>query len=151
MTTEINFISAKTTQQVALCRDVLFAFRNNLGQDTYIDKVMKMMEDERFHLVYIPADDQRNAVAFIGYRVMHTLRTGWMIYIDDLYTDPMYRGRGYAGALLDYLDRQAEAQAIPSVHLDSGYMLHDAHRLYLNKNYVLACNHFAKNVEPAVL
>ena len=77
---------------------------------------------------------------------MHTLRTGWMIYIDDLYTDPAYRGRGYAGALLDYVDRHAVAEAIPSVHLDSGYMLHDAHRLYLNKNYVLACNHFAKNI-----
>jgi len=146
MTTEINFISAKTTQQVALCRDVLFAFRNNLGQDTYIDKVMKMMEDERFHLVYIPADDQSRAVAFVGYRVMHTLRTGWMIYIDDLYTDPEYRGRGYAGALLSYVDRHAAAEAISSVHLDSGYMLHDAHRLYLNKKYVLACNHFAKNI-----
>jgi GNAT superfamily N-acetyltransferase len=146
MTTPINFISAKTSQQVALCRDVLFAFRTNLGEDTYIDKVLKMMEEERFHLVYIPAEDQSKAAAFIGYRVMHTLRTGWMIYIDDLYTDPAYRGRGYAGALLDYVDRQAEAEAISSVHLDSGYMLHAAHRLYLNKNFVLACNHFAKNI-----
>ena len=149
--TNINFIAAKTSQQVTFCRDVLFAFRPNLEEDTYIDKVIKMMEDERFHLVYIPADDQSRAAAFIGYRVMHTLRTGWMIYIDDLYTDPVYRGRGYAGALLDYVDRQAEAQAIPSIHLDSGYMLHDAHRLYLNKNYVLACNHFAKNIASSVL
>ena len=146
MITEIKVISAKTREQVALCKDVLFAFRPNLEDDTYSDKVIKMMEDERFHLVYIPADDQSGAAAFIGYRVMHTLRTGWMIYIDDLYTDPMYRGRGYAGALLDYVDRQAEAKAISSVHLDSGYMLHDAHRLYLNKDYVLACNHFAKNI-----
>ncbi|RZK65795.1 MAG: GNAT family N-acetyltransferase [Pedobacter sp.] len=151
MTTPINFISAKTSQQIALCRDVLFAFRTNLEEDTYIDKVLKMIEDERFHLVYIPAEDQNKAAAFIGYRVMHTLRTGWMIYIDDLYTDPAYRGRGYAGELLDYVDRQAEAEAISSVHLDSGYMLHAAHRLYLNKNYVLACNHFAKNVVPNAL
>lgn len=145
----MNFITAKTSQQVAFCKDVLFAFRTNLEEDTYIDKVIKMIEDERFHLVYIPTDDQSKAAAFIGYRVMHTLRTGWMIYIDDLYTDPVYRGRGYAGALLDYVDCQADAGAIPSVHLDSGYMLHDAHRLYLNKNYVLACNHFAKNIASA--
>ena len=142
----MNFITAKTSQQVAFCKDVLFAFRTNLEEDTYIDKVIKMIIEERFHLVYIPADDQNKAAAFIGYRIMHTLRTGWMIYIDDLYTDTAYRGRGYAGALLDYVDRQAEAAAIPSVHLDSGYMLHDAHRLYLNKNYVLACNHFAKDI-----
>ena len=57
MATPINFISAKTRQQVALCKDVLFAFRPNLEEDTYIDNVIKMMEDETFHLVYIPADD----------------------------------------------------------------------------------------------
>jgi hypothetical protein len=84
MTTSINFINANTGQQVAMCKDVLFAFRTNLEEDTYIDKVLKMIEDERFHLLYIPAEDQSKAAAFIGYRVMHTLRTGWMIYIDEL-------------------------------------------------------------------
>ena len=146
MTNQIEFITAITSQQIAFCKDVLFAFRTNLEEDTYIDNVLRMIEDEKFHLVYIQAEDESKAAAFIGYRVMHTLRTGRMIYIDDLYTDPAYRGRGYAGALLDYIDRQAEAGAISSVHLDSGYILHDAHRLYLNKNFVLACNHFAKNI-----
>jgi GNAT superfamily N-acetyltransferase len=145
----MKFIIAETKAQVAFCKDVLFAFRENLSELTYIDLIMKMIEDERFKLVYIPADDNSRAVAFIGYRVMHTLRTGWMIYVDDLYTDPQYRGRGYAGGLLDYVDNDAMAKDIPSVHLDSGYMLHDAHRLYLNKGYVLACNHFGK--ETALL
>jgi len=141
----MKFIVVNTRAQIAYCKEVLFAFRTNLYEATYIDVVMKMIENERFKLVYIPADDNSKAAAFIGYRIMHTLRTSWMIYIDDLYTDPKYRGRGYAGALLDYVDREAVEEGIPSVHLDSGYMLHDAHRLYLNKGYVLACNHFGKN------
>lgn len=140
------FITAKTREQVAFCKDALFAFRTNLNETTYIDLVMDMIAEESFKLVYIPNDDNTGAAAFTGYRTQHTLRTGWMIYIDDLYTDPGYRGRGYAGALLDQVTQEAAAAGIQSVHLDSGYMLHDAHRLYLNKGYVLACNHFAKKI-----
>jgi len=141
----MKFVVAETRAQVAFCKEVLFAFRSNLNESTYIDLVMKMIEYERFKLVYIRADDNSKVAAFIGYRVMHTLMLGWMIYIDDLYTDPEYRGRGYAGSLLDYVDQEAVAKNISSVHLDSGYDLHDAHRLYLNKGYVLACNHFGKS------
>jgi len=69
-----------------------------------------------------------------------------MIYVDDLYTDPAYRGGGFAGKLLDFVAGKAAYTGIKMIHLDSGYNLHDAHRLYLNKGYVLACNHFAKKV-----
>jgi len=140
----MNFIVAKTREQIAFCKDVLFAFRTNLDETTYIDLVMEMIANQAFKLVYIPNENNTKAVGFIGYRTMHMLMTGWTIYVDDLYTDPGYRGKGYAGALLDHVDQKATAAGIQFVHLDSGYMLHDAHRLYLNKGYVLACNHFAK-------
>jgi len=143
----MNFIEVKTREQIAFCKEVLFAFRTNLDEATYIDLVMNMIANEAFKLVYIPNDNNTKAAAFIGYRTMHTLRTSWMIYIDDLYTDPGYRGKGYAGALLDHVDQEAEKAGIRSVHLDSGYMLHEAHRLYLNKRFVLACNHFAKGYQ----
>lgn len=140
----MNLITAKTREQVAFCKDALFAFRTNLDETTYIDLIMEMIAKQSFNLVYIPNDDNTGAAAFIGYRTMHLLMTSWTIYIDDLYTDPSYRGKGYAGVLLDHVDQVAAATGIHFVHLDSGYMLHDAHRLYLNKGYVLACNHFAK-------
>lgn len=146
----MNLIEAKTREQVTFCKDVLFAFRNNLDEKTYIDLIMNMIADERFKLVYIPNDDNTKAAAFIGYRVLHTLRTSWMIYVDDLYSDPDHRGKGYASALLDHVNIAATEASIQSVHLDSGYMLHDAHRLYLNKGYFLACNHFAKEINSSV-
>ncbi len=146
----MNLIEAKTREQVTFCKDVLFAFRNNLDEKTYIDLIMNMIADERFKLVYIPNDDNTKAAAFIGYRVLHTLRTSWMIYVDDLYSDLDHRGKGYASALLDHVNIAATEASIQSVHLDSGYMLHDAHRLYLNKGYFLACNHFAKEINSSV-
>lgn len=146
----MNFTIVKTKEQITFCKDVLFAFRTNLDETTYIDLIMDMISNENFRLVYIPNDDNTKAAGFIGYRVMHTLRTSWMIYVDDLYIDPEYRGKGYAGALLDYVDQKALETGIQSVHLDSGYTLHDAHRLYLNKGYALACNHFAKKVPQSL-
>lgn len=140
----MQLITAQTRKQVALCKEALFAFRTNLDEATYIDLIMDMIDNESFKLVYIPNEDNTAAAAFVGYRAMHMLRTGRMIYIDDLYTEPQYRGKGYAGMLLDYVNQEAVADGVRSVHLDSGYMLHDAHRLYLNKGYVLACNHFAR-------
>ncbi len=146
----MNFTIAKTRAQIIFCKDVLFTFRTNLEEATYVSLILDMIANETFKLVYIPNDDDTQAAGFIGYRTMHMLRTGWMIYVDDLYTDPAYRGRGYAGALLDYVHREAKEAGIQTVHLDSGYMLHDAHRLYLNKGYVLACNHFSKKVSLPV-
>lgn len=140
----MKLLVAKTKDQIEFCKEALFAFRPNLNEKTYIDLTMEMIRDQNFILAFIPDTDYTKAVSFIGYRVMHTLRTGWMIYIDDLYTNPEYRGKGYAGALLEYVDQIAVDLGIRSVHLDSGYMLHDAHRLYLNKGYVLGCNHFVK-------
>ena len=137
---------AKTKADIEFCRQVILEFRPNLDEKHFIDQILAMIKNEAFELVYIPTEDKTKAAAFIGFRTMQLLRTGSMIYIDDLFTLPEARGKGYAGALLDYVNRQAETAGIASVHLDSGYMLHDAHRLYLNKGYVLACNHFAKKI-----
>jgi len=137
---------AKTKADIEMCKEVILEFRPNVTEENYLDLVMKMMEKDGFKLVYIPNNENTKAVAFIGYREYVMLRTGNMIYIDDLFTSPECRGKGYAALLLDYVAKEAEEKEIQSVHLDSGYMLHDAHRLYLNKGYFLACNHFAKKI-----
>jgi GNAT superfamily N-acetyltransferase len=142
----MNFIEAATKEQIAFCREALFAFRPNLEEATYINLVLDMIAHERFKLVYIPNEDNTKAAAFVGYRTLHMLRTGWIIYVDDLYTDPAYRGKGYAGALLDYVDADAVKNGIKGVHLDSGCTLHEAHRLYLNKRFLLGSIHFAKKL-----
>lgn len=143
----MNLIEVTSATQVVFCKEALFAFRPMLQEDSYVNLVMDMIANERFKLVYIPNDNNTKAAAFTGYRTMHFLRTSWQIYIDDLYTDADYRGRGYAGALLDYVDREAAMAGIKTIHLDSGHMLHDAHRLYLNKGYVLGSHHFVKNLK----
>lgn len=79
-----------------------------------------------------------------GFRFCEFLAWGRVLYIDDLTTIPSARGKGYAGALLDWLTEQAAQQGCDAVHLDTGYTRHAAHRLYLSKGFEMTSHHMAK-------
>lgn len=140
-----NVIKATGPQDIQTCAEAILAFRTNLNPDTLTEQLSGMMKNG-FQIGFIKKDENPQAAAFVGYRSFEMLRTGRIIYIDDLFTFPEYRGRGFAGALLDFVDAQALQMGAESVHLDSGYALHPAHRLYLNKGFVLPCHHFSKPV-----
>lgn len=137
---------AITRSDIEFCKEALLEFRPNLDPETVIDQVFSMITEGEFELVFLPNADNTKAGAFISYRKLNMLRTGPMIYVDDLFTFAECRNQGFAGALLDYVARYAANEGMKSIHLDSGYSLHPAHRLYLNKGYYLACNHFAKTI-----
>lgn len=100
---------------------------------------------EGYRIAYIEEDGQVLAVA--GFRVVHFLAWGRVLYLDDLVTDPGQKRRGLAGALMDWLKQHAAVQGCAELHLDSGYQRHDAHRLYLNQGMVMNCHHFAVPVK----
>jgi len=135
-----------TKADIELCKEAILDFRKNLDPELVVDQVFEMISREGFELVFIKGPCSCKASAFVGYRKLRMLRTGPIIYVDDLFTSPANRGKGYAGALLDHIAKEAADSGINSRHLDSGYSLHPAHRLYLNKGYFLACNHFAKTI-----
>lgn len=141
----MNIRLATKKEEILFCEDVILQFRTNLNKNTYVKEVLDMM-DEGFQLLYIPDDQNKRAAAFTGIRTYGMLRTGKMIYIDDLFTLPEYRGRGYAAALLDHVAGIAKNAGIRSVHLDTGYALHDAHRLYLKKGFFFAAHHLAQAI-----
>src|SRR3954469_5727175 len=115
---------AITEADIEICKEAILEFRGNLDPKTVVDQVFEMISLEGFELVFIPNADNTKAGAFIGYRKLNLLRTGPMIYIDDLFTFSEFRGQGYASALLDYVAEQAASEGIKTIHLDSGYTLH---------------------------
>lgn len=86
------------------------------------------------------------AAAVAGFRIQHGLAWGHYLYVDDLSTLPGARGRGHAGALLEWLLAEARSHGCDEVHLDSGVQPErwDAHRLYLNHGYAITSHHFAR-------
>jgi len=131
---------AQTEKEIAACWEVVHTLRPHLQQPGFVQQV-KEMQGEGYHLLYL-AEKERVA-AFAGYRNLHSLFAGRFIYVDDLCTLPDCRGKGYAGALLDYIHQLARETGKTQVILDSGFQRHDAHRLYLRKGYQLAAHHFS--------
>jgi GNAT superfamily N-acetyltransferase len=82
-------------------------------------------------------------VACVGFRLMHTLAWGKIIYIDDLVTSSQFRSNGAGNKLLDYVIDYAKEHNCAQVHLDTGYQRNAAHKVYLAKGFQLNCHHLA--------
>ena len=135
---------AQSDIEIENCFEVMQVLRPHLLKENFVQQIREM-EQEGYRLLYVAIEENKNnrVVAVAGYRNMHMLYCGKIIYIDDLCTLPACRGKGYAGRLLDYIHQLAKDTGKSGVHLDSGYQRNNAHRLYLSKGYVLACHHFS--------
>ena len=93
-------------------------------------------------------DEGERAPAVSVFRINYYFYRGKNLYIDDLSTMASQRGKGYAGALLDFIIQHAKDNNCENIHLDSGYSKErfDAHRLYLNKGFHLASHHFVMDL-----
>ena len=69
---------------------------------------------------------------------------GKILYLDDLITDPNKLKRGYAGALLDWLEEVGKQNGCDELHLDTGPQRLDAHRLYHKKAWQISSYHMSK-------
>ena len=134
---------AKTEADILKCWEVMYALRPHLEKESFVATIKEMFE-EGYQLSFI--EDGGKAAAAVGFRYMQYLYNGKHFYIDDLSTLPESRGKGYAGKLLDHVIELAKEKGYKCVTLDSGYTRLDAHRLYLNKGFILAAHHFSKSI-----
>ncbi|MCA0366128.1 MAG: GNAT family N-acetyltransferase [Bacteroidetes bacterium] len=130
---------ARSEQDYLNCLEVLKHLRPHLTTEILLNLISEM-EKESYTLIY--AEENGNITSACGFRYLTTLFEGRFIYIDDLTTAPEFRGKGYAGALFDYVVEKAKSEGLNAVHLDSGHQRYDAHRLYLNKKMKIVYHHF---------
>lgn len=133
---------AISDNDILACWDTVVVLRPHLKKDEFVARV-QTQQAEGYHLLYIRNSDSGIVGSILGYRVRNHLWSGKAMYIDDLCTLPSERGRGYAGALLDHVKKLAVEMDLNNIDLDSGYTRQDAHRLYLNKGFVMIYHHFA--------
>lgn len=136
----MEIFHANTDTEITACFPVMNALRPHLERASFVARV-RQQQAQGYQLVFIR--DGNAVVSAAGFRILEFLAWGKILYVDDLITDPGSRGRGYAGALMDWLIARARAERCAELHLDSGYLRHAAHRLYLNKGLELNCHHFA--------
>ncbi len=137
---EIHF--ASTDEQLLKCRKAIIELRPHIAVGEYLEKATLLLS-EGAKMIYADNGDA-DAPAVLVFRVNYYFFRGKNLYIDDLGTLSSQRGKGYAGALLDFTIDYARDNGCQNVHLDSGYQKerHAAHRLYLNKGFYLASHHF---------
>lgn len=141
----MRVVEATSVDSILKCRRAIQALRPGISDEQYLEQVQQTLAANR-QMIYIEENGEAAAVAV--FETGYNLFRGSYIYIDDLSTLPEYRGKGYAGILLDLILEMAAKENIDEVHLDSGVSdaRADAHRLYLNKRFQIASLHFYRKV-----
>ena len=112
--------------------------------EDFVGRVNGFQRPEGYRLVASFVDDV--AVSAGGFRRLHTLAWGDLLYIDDLVTLDSHRGQRHASRLLAWILDEARRLGCEQVHLDSAPHRHPAHRLYLSEGYHISSFHFSRGV-----
>jgi len=141
---DFDIFIANTDEEINSCFPVFKELRPHLVYEDLLPQVRRQ-ESQSYKIVALRHQGEIKSLA--GFRFCEFLAWGKVIYIDDLATLSTARGSGFANKLLDWVIEQAKAAGCNAVHLDSGHMRHDAHRVYLNKGFNINSHHFALTLE----
>ncbi|HZH44603.1 MAG TPA: GNAT family N-acetyltransferase [Lysobacter sp.] len=139
---------AETDTQIAATFDVMQQLRPHLARDGYVPLVRSMMASDGYRLAAL-IDDAGAVRAVAGYRYMHMLYCGRLLYVDDLVTDESARSQGCGAWLLDWLKAQAREHGCREVQLISRVTREQAHRFYFREGFGIECFEFRYRLEDA--
>lgn len=136
---------AESEEEVRSCWPAFKELRPHLRSADELVERWRTQVDETYKIAYVAGGDP--APAAVGYRLMHTLAWGRIVYIDDLIALESRHGTGLGTALLRFVYDQAEELGCAAVHLDTGYQRHRAHRAYLRNGFRVDCLHLAWQID----
>jgi ribosomal protein S18 acetylase RimI-like enzyme len=131
----------RTDVEIQQCWEVAFLLRPHLDINKWPSMIAEMMLHEKYSIAGIMDNDK--FVVFAGYRIMTSLHSGHIIYIDDLCTLEAYRGKGLASQLLRYVRDIAVSNDMDAVVLDTNFNNNTAQKLYLKNGFQLAALHLS--------
>ncbi len=137
---EVQRLDTGNDRALSACFGVFSILRPHLSEARFMEQV-RAQSSEGYKIAYIELEGE--IIAAAGYRIVTFLAWGKVLYIDDLITHPDRKRAGLGGALLDWLLAEGKRLRCQEAHLDTGHQRHDAHRLYLNKGFVLSCHHMS--------
>lgn len=135
---------ATDSHEVALCWSVFKELRPHLRDADELVARWEVQRREGYSIAFIESEGR--VVGAAGFRLMHTLAWGKVLYLDDLVVQPSARGRGLGTTLLKWLQDRAVGLGCDALHLDTGYQRHAAHKAYLSSGFELKCHHLAWQV-----
>jgi GNAT superfamily N-acetyltransferase len=97
-------------------------------------------------LRFTAAYDGPRCVGVAGWRIVASMYALRKLTVDDLVTTAECRSSGVGHALLRNLERKAREAGCAVLDLDSAVHRHDAHRFYLREGFIVAANHFDRQL-----
>jgi GNAT superfamily N-acetyltransferase len=137
-------LEADREQDVRRCWPAFRELRPQIADEDEFVARWKRQREEGYAIVYV--EQGADVVAAAGFRIMNTMAWGKILYLDDLVALSSQRGRGLGAKLLVWLQQRARDQGCDSVHLDTGYQRHAAHKSYLRNGFTLNCHHMACDI-----
>jgi len=135
----------KTELEIQKCWEVISLLRPHLDKNNWLEIILEMMKNEKYSIAAI--EDNDKFVAFAGYRIMNSLHSGHIIYIDDLCTLESHRGKGLASQLLDYVEDNSIKMNLDAVVLDTDFHNHTAQKVYFKSGFKLVAVHLANRLK----
>lgn len=134
-------------EEVRRCWPAFRELRPHLPSEEEFVARWRVQRPEGYTIAFIERDGE--VPAAMGYRLLHTMAWGHILYVDDLVAMEAAHGTGLGHALLRYAQGEARRLGCDAVHLDTGYMRHRAHRAYLRTGFHFDCHHLAWKVDHA--
>jgi len=130
----------ETDDEILATWSVMAQLRPHLSRDEYVPTVRGMMASDGYKLAALVDDGAVRAVA--GYRFMHMLYCGKLLYVDDLVSDETARSRGYGKQMMDWLKTEAQGNGCSELQLISRVTREQAHRFYFRERLSIECFEF---------
>lgn len=135
---------AKTDAEIAHLFPVIHELRPHLKDAHEFLARVRRQEKQGYRLIYV--EDAGVPVAAAGFRLVDYLFAGKSLYVDDLICRESHRGKGFAEALMRWMEECARKEGCETFHLDSGTQRLRAHRFYSRLGLLIASFHFQKKL-----
>jgi GNAT superfamily N-acetyltransferase len=137
-------------EETALAWPALRELRPHVASaEELIRLVIAAQRAEGYRLAGSFAEGDQEPAGVAGFRMLHMLAWGRVLYVDDLVTREARRGEGHADALMRWLVEEAARLGCAQLHLDSGVQREreTAHRFYFNHRLRISAYHFSRELK----
>lgn len=114
------------------------------SEGEFLERVRRQQKQSGWQLIYV--EDAGAPVAAASFRISEWLAWGKALYVDDLICLESHRGKGFAEALMAWMEDFARKEGCGEFHLDSGTHRLGAHRFYHRLKLGITSFHFQKKL-----
>ena len=143
--TTFDIKEALTDADIRRVYPVMRELRTHIkSEDEFLKRVRRQQKQSGWRLITV--EDNGAPVAASGFRISEWLAWGKALYVDDLICLESHRGKGFAEALMAWMEELARKEGCGEFHLDSGTHRLGAHRFYHRLKLAITSFHFQKKI-----